>query len=180
MPVRETMADLIERLRTLIGDKSGADQTFSDEELQDFLDARRVEHFYMPLTAMPAVAAGGSVTTTRFTSGALHDWEEDAELFGPDFERIQPAESDWRRGVWTFAQNQSEPVRISGRTYDLFGSGADALECWAAKLKVESDLKTGDFAFTRLPRVQAILSLAETLRRRQRPETAVIRRSDLC
>jgi hypothetical protein len=180
MPVRETMADLIERLRTLIADKSGADQVFSDEDLQDFLDAHRVEHFYIPLTAVPTVAAGGGVTTTRFTSGALHDWEEDAELFGPDFERIEPAVSDWRRGIWTFEEDQPEPVRISGRTYDLFGSGADALECWAAKIKVESDLKTGDFAFARLPRVQAILSLAETLRRRQSPVTATIRRSDLC
>ncbi len=180
MAIRETMVDLVARLRTAIADPAGEDATFSDEDLQEFLDTRRVEHRYLLLAGLPTVQPGGAITFTEYSAGGLQDWEADGVLYGSSYTRVEPQTSDWRRGRWTFATHQPPPLWISGKTYDLAAAGADVLEAWAARLKTEGDLRTGDYAFTRLPRIQAMLALARELRWRQRATRVVLRRSDLC
>lgn len=180
MAARETMADLIGRLRLLIGDPSGDDATFSDEELQEFLDANRCERRYRLLEPAPTIGQGGGVLYTAYRSAGVSDWEEDGALYASDYSELIPATSDWRRGEWTFEQSQSPPVYIVGKTYDLAAAGADALEAWAAKLKAEYTVRTGDQTFERSDQAAAILRAAETLRRRQRPASGAIARRDLC
>lgn len=180
MAARETMADLIGRLRLMIADPSGDGQTFGDEELQEFLDARRTEHRYRRLEPLPTIGPGGAVTYAAYHSGGAHDWEEDGALYGPDFGEVEPERSDWRRGRWEFAENQPAPVYINGKTYDLAAAGADALEAWAAKLKAEYDIRAGDQTFERSAQIQQTLAMATALRRRQRAGPATWRRSDLC
>lgn len=180
MPVRPTMSDLIQRLRLLIHDPAGTDQTFSDEELQGFLDARRTDHLYRRLTALYTVGPDFTPQILAATSMPVGDWEEGAVLTGPDYVPISPATADYRRGIWTFSAHQPEPIRITGRTFDLAAAGADALEAWAARLKAEYDFRTADYEFEGNQRVAGILRLAAALRCRQKPRTVTMMRSDQC
>lgn len=177
--MRPTMSELVQQLRLLIGDPAGDQQTFTDEELQTFLDARRADHRYRRLRALYSIEQGLSVSILAYSSGPLTDWEADAALFGPDFARLQPSTSDWHSGIWTFAIHQPEPVRIVGRTYDLAGSAADVLETWAARLKGEYDLRTSDYEFQRMDRIEAMIRLAGALRARQKPRRLAWHRSDM-
>jgi hypothetical protein len=174
------MEDLIGRLRLMIADPTGDGQVFSDDELQEFLDARRAEHRYRRLEPLPTIGPGGAVTYEAYHSGTVSDWEEGGTLYGPDFGAIEPETSDWRRGRWELAEHQPEPVYITGRTYDLAAAGADALETWAAKLKAEYDIRAGDQTFERSAQIRHMLTMAAALRRRQRVRSATWRRSDLC
>lgn len=180
MSVRPSMTDLIARLRLLIGDPAGAAQTWTDEDLQTFLDTHRVEHRYRRLRALYSIAPDLSVSILAYSSGPLTDWEADGALFGPDFDPLSPDTSDWRNGIWTFMTHQPEPVRIVGRTYDLAGSAADVLEAWAARLKAEYDMRTADYEMERMDRVDAMMRLAAAMRSRQKPRQLAWHRSDLC
>lgn len=193
MAARESMADLIARLRGLIGDAAGTGQTFDDEELEQYLDARRTEHRYRRLQPVETIDASGDVVVLacaayagrplgagRWTGGPLGDWEEDGELFGPTYAALEPAGSDWRRGQWTFAEHQDGPVRITGRTYDLMGSAADALEAWAARLARDYDVSLGDQGLKRSQPCAALLEMASRYRLRQPASSGKIGGSDRC
>ncbi len=193
MAARDTMADLIGRLRTLIGDAAGDDQQFSDEELQDFLDARSTEYRYLELTPVATIAPGGTVTNLEYVAAirrewrdgvglchTLGDWEDGAKLYGPDYAELEPASSDLARGRWTFAAHQPAQVTIVGWTYDLYGAGADALEAWATRVKAAYDVRSGDQTLSRSMQFTQIMGAAMALRRRARIAVGRIGRSDLC
>ena len=59
---RVAMSALISHIRLLISDPAGATETFSDDELVTFADARRIDVLYQPLTPLPSIAPGGAVT----------------------------------------------------------------------------------------------------------------------
>ena len=50
MAVRASMADLLTRLRRLIGDPAGASQVWDDQSLQDYLDKQGIKPNGPPLT----------------------------------------------------------------------------------------------------------------------------------
>jgi hypothetical protein len=187
------MVNLVGRLRLLIGDPAGAGAHFTDEALEGFLDGWCTEHRYLELTPVPTINEGGTVQFLEYAAlmrrerrdglgpgTPIGDWEEDAALYGPDYAEITPEASDWVRGRWRFAAHQPAQVSIVGRSYDLCGAGADALEAWAAAVKSEYDLRSGDQTMARGMQVGQILAMAATLRRRARVMAGRITRSDLC
>ena len=193
MAARETMADLIVRLRSLIGDPAGDGATFGDEELEAILDGRRTDHRYRELAPLVTFGPDGAVDFRQYAAierrdwredigfgNAIGDWEEGAVLYGPDMNPLEPEASDWRLGRWTFAQHQPAPVTIVGTTFDLYGSAADALERWAARLKGDCDVRAGDFAMDRSDRLRHLLDLAASYRRKAGAVTGYLRRSDIC
>lgn len=193
MAARDTMTELIARLRLLIGDPSGDDQAFSDEELQSLLDSRRTDHRYLELTPLATVDEGGAVRFLEYAAlirsewrhgmgvgEGIGDWEDDAKLYGPDYAEVEPASSDWARGRWTFEAHQPAQVTIVGSTYDLSAAGADALEMWAARVKSEYDIRAGDHTMARGMQATRMLALAAQLRRRRRLPIGRIIRSDAC
>ncbi|NLH98503.1 MAG: hypothetical protein GX446_03320 [Chthonomonadales bacterium] len=193
MATRETMADLIARLRSLIADPAGDGATFTDDELEAILDQRRTEHRYRELMPMATFMPDGGVRFLQYAAlerrdwregiavgNGIGDWEEGAALYGPDMNQIEPATGDLRLGRWTFAEHQPAPVTIVGATYDLYAAAADALERWAARLKGDCDVRAGDFAMDRSDRIRHLLDLAATMRRRARPTTGLLTRSDAC
>lgn len=195
MAVRATMQDLIDRMRLLIGDPAGNDAYYTDEQLQERLDQRRTEYRYLSLIPLETIGQGGGVTYLEYRAARpdlfqsvlrtgraswLGDWEEDGTLFGADYGALSPSSSDWRRGAWTFSAHQPPPVTIVGRRYDLPGAGADALEAWAAGLKTEYDVKSGDQTLARGMQAGRLLELAAALRARQMVDTVRAIRSDAC
>lgn len=137
MPLRESMADIISRVRTNIGDASGASQVFTDQQIQDVLDARtnrRVYHM-AELEPLPSRVAGDTVYLAyRANHG---NWEDDPVLADADGTTVVPDSLDLIGGEFGFVADQEPPLYITGRVYDLSGASADLLQQWLAKLKLQ-------------------------------------------
>lgn len=179
MAARLSLAALIGRLREMIADPAGAFAVFSDDRLSDALDAHRTDVRYLELAPLESYAPGGAVRVLGYAAPLkLGDWEEDAALFGPAYDLLDPELSDCIAGVWTFTAHTPGPVRLVGKSFDLAASAADLLEAWASSLKREYDLRTGDQVFNRSDQVPAMLDLARNYRRRARARVARLDRRD--
>ncbi len=169
MAARASMADLIGRLRRMIGDPA-ASAVWTDEELQDALDARRRDVRYEQLTVAETVQPGGQVVWLDWWAQD-GDWESDAKLYGPTYAELTPATSDYLTGHWTFAAHQAGPVYVVGKTYDMPGAAADVLEEWAGRARTTvTDWRD---------MVQALQASAARFRERQRAAVTRAARSDM-
>ena len=68
MPVRETMRDLIHRVRLMVYDPATAGTAIpvlTDEEVQGALDEHCLQARYLELMAQPSYAPGGSVSDSK-------------------------------------------------------------------------------------------------------------------
>lgn len=178
--VRSGMTELIRRLRLKISDPAGAAQVWAAEELQDFLDQTRVEVRYAPLRAEGDYAPGGGIITYFDYYADVEDWESTVKLFDAAFNEITsdlvPADPESNEpggnradlGKWTFQASHYPPVFIRGYYYDLYGAAADVLEAWAAQEKLSFNFATDGQSFQRSQKVDMLLQLAATNRRRAR------------
>ena len=170
---RPTMAALIGRLRVVIGDPAGADQTWSDDELQDMLDHTRIDFYYARAVTMETVLPGGATAVLdAYAPCNLTDWEADAALAGPEYQALTPSTADCAVGHWTFATGQPEPIYLSGKTFDLYLAASNALEAWATRLAREYDYKSGDQSFARGATADRMFAAARALRQRARLQTS--------
>lgn len=176
---RATMAELISRVRSLIGDPAGANQALSDDEVQAALDRYQTVVRYAPLVPEPTPLPGGTVEYRDYYAGT-GDWEAGEVLVNAASQSLAPATSDRLTGHWTFASpGVAPPVFITGAFYDVFGAAADLLEAWAAKVKLEFDFTADGQSFSRSQKAKTLLEMAASYRRRQRPAVAVQVRADL-
>lgn len=173
------MAELISRVRGLVGDPAGADQVFLDDEVQAALDRYQTVVRYAPLRPEPTPLPGG-VLEYRDYYAAVGDWEADEQLYDAAWNALTPASADRLTGHWTFASpGRQPPVYVVGKHYDVFGAAADLLEQWAAKAKLEFDFNADGQSFNRSQKARALLLMAAEYRRRQRPDVAVQTRADV-
>ena len=177
MAARATMAELIGRLRALIGDPAGAGQAFDDQTLQDYLDRRQTVVRYAPLRAESSPRPGGAVDYLDYYAD-VGDWEADETLYDGSYSILIPASADRLTGHWTFVSSQPPPVMIVGKSYDVYGSAADVLEAWAATEKLNFDFEADGQSFRRSQKVTALLALAREYRHRQQPVSVRMVRTD--
>ena len=175
------MDALIHRARSLVADTDPSTQVFSDQEVQDLLDVRRTFVRYALLNPQRTVAPGGVVTYQDYFS-ATGFWEDDYQLvdrnYAPINNLVVPDTSDVISGHWAFSLNQYPPVWILGKTYDVYGTAADLLEQWAAKLKLNYDFNVQQTKYTRSQQVKQLLELANVYRQRSLPRHAAMMRDD--
>lgn len=158
---RASMAALITQMRLLIGDPV-SQSTFSDDELQTFLDGQRVDEYYAPLRPIPSVAAGGATSYLEWR--AANGWYEDSvTLRDASYGTLTPDTEDLQRGVWTFAASQTS-VRLSGSRYLVWQAAADAVDAWIAKVKFGYDFTADGATFKRSQMVESLTTLAAKLR----------------
>lgn len=165
---RATMATLITRLRRAVGDPAGASPVHTDDELQDALDAHRVDAVVTELIPVRSVASGGAVSYRKFLA-AVGFWEDSPLIQGSSFATVTPATNDYLRGEWTFATDQTPPLYISGQAYDLYGAAIEVLEAWLAKLKLQFDFEEDQQSFARSQKVRGIRALIAEYQRKARP-----------
>lgn len=159
---RASMAALITQVRLLIGDPAGASATFSDDELQTFLDNNAADVFYEPLTPEPSIAAGG-VTQYLTWRASMGWWEASEVLTDSSYNTLTEATSDRQRGRWTFATHQVA-VLIRGARYDIYLAGAEAVDVWLAKVKLAYDFSADGGDYKRSQQVKALQELGASLR----------------
>ena len=177
MAVRATMAELISRMRTLIGDPAGASQIFDDQTIQDYLDRHRTSVRYVQLRAAETILVGGTVEYRDYYAD-YGNWEADEELYDGTYKELTPATADRLTGHWAFTTNQQPPVLIVGNYYDVYGAAADLLEAWAAQLKLAYAFTTDGQTFNRQQQLSMLLEMARGYRRQQRPMSVGMVRSD--
>lgn len=161
---RASLADLITRLRLLVNDPAGGTQAFTDDQLEDVLDARRADVRHLELDAAETRDPGAGVTYLDYHA-RVGDWESDAVLEDATGAALVPATSDYLVGHWTFAASQTPPVYLTGKTFDLYAAAADLLEMWAAKLALSGFDFSADGATYHLSQRQAALERQAALYR---------------
>jgi hypothetical protein len=177
MAVRGTMANIIGRVRLMIGDPAGVSQTFADQDIQNMLDESRVDVVNEPLTTKPTYV-GGTIQYLNYWH-ELTNFEDGAVLKQFLTVVVTPSTSDLINGYWTFAANTMPPVFLTASTHDLYRASADLLERWAAKYMTRFDFASDGQSF-RISQVPVQLQkLALTYRAKQRATSLGVTRSDL-
>lgn len=198
MAVRATMSQLIAQIRLMIADPSGVNQQFSDQAVQDRLDASRDDIRYEGLTIAPSIvntASTGNQPQTIFADyySKYQWWESDIVLqaqgpTGAAWVVVTPTSSDYITGHWTFEDNvftsgtvpgQLPPVFATGKVYDLNASAADLLEFWAATLLGAYDITVDGQSLRRSQLMTAKLNMAQYYRRLAKPKVAKMDRHDV-
>lgn len=159
MAIRSGMQPLVDRLRRVIGD-IGTTEVFTDDDLQAALDERRSEASAVAL--LEDAVLSGDPTTFRAPYGL---WEADAVIAsgsGP----LTPDVSDPLNGVWSFDAAPGTTLYLTGRTYDLWGTAANLLEEWAARVSLEFDFGTDQQSFNRSQKRENLLAVAREYGRR--------------
>ncbi len=176
MATREGMADLIDRVRTLIRDPAGAAQVFSYGEIQDVLDRHRIDVERLELDSEQKIVSGELVWGDYYAP--YGDWEDDPVLRDSAGDELTPAASDLQTGRWTIT-DQRPPVYLEGRSYDLYGAAADLLEQRAVIAAPGFDFQADGARFDRSQVTQAYLTLAQQYRGRARIKRSRLQRDDI-
>ncbi len=176
MAVRSTMANLILKIRLLINDTSGT-PTFTDQAIQDVMDASRQDVRYLALT--PAATYSGSTVQYLDYFAPYGDFEDDATFWQYRTIQVMPSASEPIPGHWTFATTTLPPVYLLGKTYDCYRSAADLLERQAAQWSLSYDVAVDGQSLHRSQAAAALQALAHTYRLQQRMATITTTRSDL-
>ena len=185
MAVRDSMADLISRVRELIGDAAGADQEFTDQVIQDTLDLRRRRTDAQYLSPVSSIGSGGSVSYLSYIADTGY-WEDDVILQNGSYDIIDAASSpiaiddvDLLTGQWTFSGHLASPVMLTGKTYDIYAAAADMLEMWLAKVKLDYDFLSSGRTFKRSQQIEGLERLIKTYRGRSWVTTSHMIRTDM-
>lgn len=167
MTVRSGMNNLIIDLRGLAEAgmneytivTSGNPQTFfSDQHLQDVLDANRRDVIFEPAQMYPTQISGGSLSYQDYrsmygnyeatTGGSAIFYIQDST---GAFKGTADYTSDYRRGQFQFGTNQAGSVYyITGRSYDLNAAAASVWRQKAAHYSATSfDFSTDNHSISR-------------------------------
>ncbi len=165
MTVRATMADLITRVRGLVGDPAGASQVFADQDYQDALDQRRTDIVEVQLSFRPTMVGGGPVVQYRDYWAPFGNWEDGVLLKDASNVTVTPDSADLLHGHWTWTGGHLPPLFITGAFYDVYGSAAGLLDQWAGKVVMEFDFTADGQTFRRSQKREGLVALANTYRR---------------
>lgn len=176
---RATLAALIARVRTLINDTlpAGSGQIFTDDQIQDVLDEGRVDLTNHPLKSRPTFS-GSTVQYLDYYS-ELGGWENGYVIKQYLTVPVTPTVNEPIVGHFGFASNVFPPCFISGLSHDVYRAAADLLERLAAQWVLSYSITVDGQSLQRNQATRSILLLAKEYRRKQRPRTLSIKRSDL-
>lgn len=177
MAVRSTMLNLIARVRTLINDPSGSSEAFSDQDIQDVMDASRQNLRYLVLAPAPSYS-GATILYLDYYAD-LTDWEDDLAFWQWRINSVTPSAFENIAGHWTFAETTLPPVYLVGKTYDIYRAAADLLERLAATWVLRYSMTVDGQNLQRGQVTTALQALATTYRRQQRAITISTTRNDL-
>lgn len=170
--MRETTADLIAKVRLLIGDTA---EKFTDDDIERVLDRHCIVD-YVELLPHVSLDANGEEQYLQF-SALYGNWEADA-LFSCRGVYLTPLDGDWVGGWWKFSEAIVPPVYIQGKRYDVYASAAELLEMWAAQEKLSFDFSSDGQSFSRSQKLRMMLDLAQAYRDKSFPIFAELKRSD--
>ena len=174
---RSTMAALIARVRLLINDPAGASQVWTDDNIQDVLDASRADVKNEAMIPRPTFSGSTIQFLDYYTK--LGDWEDDLVIKQYLITQVTPATSEPIAGHWAFSTTTLPPLFISGKTYDIYRSAADLLERQAAMWVLRYNVNVDGQSLQRGQVTTALQNLAKTYRMKQRAGAIHVVRTDI-
>lgn len=176
------MSSLIARVRSLISDPAGANQQFSDQDIQDVLDTGRVNVINALLRPTVTLTASGILNYENYYSDVGY-WETDAVIQDGAFNvATDYTDADYLTGHWTWNlanPGKLPPLFITGKYYDLYGASADLLERWAAAWARSYDFTADGQSFHRSQASAAMLTQARQYRKQALVRAIPMVRDDL-
>lgn len=162
MAVRSSMAYIIQAIRDLINDPAGATQHFTDQAVQDRLDLMRLDLYQECLESADTLTSTGTIEWHDFFS-EFGFWETDYTIQKLNGASVTPTTSEPLIGRWTFATNQTEPLVINGKVYNVYGVASALLNTWVAEERKAITSWTADgTTIQRLNNMKSLNDLAET------------------
>lgn len=140
-------------------------QTFSDDEIQTALDARRTDVVEAQLRTRPSFTQASLIVYVDFFAPRRF-WEDSVVLQNYLGAILTPDTADLTAGHWSFTAGTSIPVYITGSFYDVFGSAQVLCEEWAAKVAREFDFGTDQQSFNRSDKAKGLLAVAREYARK--------------
>lgn len=177
MAFRSSMAALVDRVRLLTNDTDSTCQQFTDEEIQQVLDASRLDVRYLPLKPAPSYSGASIVFLDYYAP--YGDWEDDATFWYVLTTQVTPSVSEPIAGHWQFAISTLPPVSIIGKSYDIYHAAADLLERQAARWVLKYNMSVEGQSLQRSQAATALQNLAKTYRLQQRAQSMDMARTDL-
>jgi hypothetical protein len=174
------MADLIAKVRLLVGDPAGASAALTDQQIQDCLDENRTTVRYEALEPRPSLTSS-AIVYDHYYSRWDH-WEQGATLIDGHYATLTPVASDYLTGHFQFASSgsgQLPPVLIFGYSYDINAAAADCLEAIAAIWAFRYNGMVAGQKFDRGGVVTALERRIQSFRNRARPQFVRQERDDL-
>ncbi len=179
------MADLILRTRDLMGDNPAVqtNRAFTDQQVQDALDRERLDvniSDWRELLPFYSVVSGAWVWTEYYDPSNYGDWESDAVLYNAGLTLLTPTTSDLLTGHWSFGTvNQSPPVFVVGKTYDVYAAARTLVLRWIALVAQQFDFSVDrGLTFSVSQKRAGLQQLADQLATEMRPRTAHLVRRD--
>lgn len=142
MAVRPTMAYIITFVRELINDTSGTPK-FTDQQIQDRLDLKRLDLYADPLKAADTLDTDGTIDWKDFYA-RLPFWETDFTIQKLGGTVVAPTTSEPLIGKFSYAVAQTEPLVITGRVYNVYGVASTLMTVWIAELRSQIQSWTAD------------------------------------
>jgi hypothetical protein len=185
MAVRDSMADIITTVRELIGDESGEDELFTNQQIQDALDRRRADVVRQVLAPVTTVAEGGDVHYLTYIASTGH-WETDVVVQDGNFKTLTDATTpvaidtaEYLTGRWTLDVSQTPPIFLTGKTYDVYAAAADMLDRWMGLTKEDYDFLSAGRTFKRSQSFGQLKNLRDTYRAQGWLRTSLMVRTDM-
>lgn len=177
MALRSTTTDLIARVRLLINDLAGANQMWSDSDIQDVMDESRVDYRNAVLKAVPTFGNGTIAYLDYYHD--LGGWENGAVLKQYLTTTVTPASSEPIVGHWTFAESTLPPVYVTGSLHDVYRAAADLLERQSAQWMLRYSMTVDGQFLQRSMVIGNIQKIIQSYRMKQRPVAIRLIRTDL-
>lgn len=181
--MRDSMTALVAHVRDLIGDPAGDTETFSDDQLERFLDESRRDVRNLQLAFPEHIVEQGVIQFPEAYAEVGGAWEDTVELRDLNFAVVTPTTSDLLVGRWTFDPPRTSAqayLTLNGQLFDVYAAAADALEAWAVKEARAFDVQTQGGALMRSQKIRGLRDAAALMRRRQRPLVGSLQRTDEC
>lgn len=99
-------------------------------------------------------------------------------LYDSSWNPLTPDYSDYLTGHWSFTAGQAPPVRLVGKTYDVYAAAAELLEKWASKRKLEYSFSADGMTAHKRELIENILRMADEYRAKRRLQNVTMIRGD--
>lgn len=143
MAVRPEMQYIIDFVRTLINDPSGASEQFSDQYIQDRLDMGRLDIYQECLRNADTRTSTGTIEWHDFFSKYAF-WEEDFLIQEVNGVTNMPDSEELLVGKFHYNAHQSVPLIITGKVYNVYGVASRLLTSWIATIRGQITSWTAD------------------------------------
>jgi len=127
------MGYLIQFVRELIND-TGATPKFTDQQIQDRLDLKRLDLYADDLKSPDILENDGTIVWKDFYA-RLPFWETDFVIQQVDGTASTPTTAEPLIGKFHYNTNQTVPLVITGKVYNVYGVAATLLTMWIAEIR---------------------------------------------